>query len=74
MPQWDYRKIDLNDLPRRKEDIDLLTDAGEEGWELIAITPNNFAYLKRLLEDPVPARETRLSVPSTRRRVTTSAK
>ncbi len=62
------------DLPRRKEDIDLLTDAGEQGWELIAITPNNFAYLKRLLEHPAPAQETSASVRSTRRRATTSVK
>ena len=73
MPQWDYHKINLNDLPRRKEDIDLLTDAGEEGWELIAITPNNFAYLKRPLEHPA-APQPSPSVRSTRRRTTTRAK
>jgi hypothetical protein len=74
MPQWDYRKFDLNDLPRRKEDIDLLIAAGEEGWELIAITPNNFAYLKRRFKHLAPAQETSPSVRSTRRRITTSAK
>ena len=31
MRQWDYRKIDLNDLPRRSVDIDLLNAAGENG-------------------------------------------
>jgi len=25
MAQWDYRKIDLNNVPRKTEDIDLLT-------------------------------------------------
>jgi hypothetical protein len=48
MPRWEYRKIDLNDLPRRVDDIDLLNTAGEEGWELIAIA-NGIAYFKRAL-------------------------
>jgi len=74
MPQWYYRKIDLNDLPRNKEDIDLLTNAGEEGWELVVITPNNFAYLKRPVEAPTAAQETPLSVRSTRRRAASTAK
>jgi hypothetical protein len=74
MPQWDYRKIDLNDLPRSKEDIDLLTNAGEEGWELVVITPNHFAYLKRPVEAPGPAQEAAQSARTTRRKVPTSAK
>jgi len=45
--EWEYRKIDLADLPREKTDLDLLAKAGHEGWELIAITINNMAYLKR---------------------------
>jgi hypothetical protein len=45
--QWEYRKILLNEHHRRGDDIDLLCDAGEHGWELVAITPNNVAYLKR---------------------------
>ena len=28
--------------------LDLLDDAGREGWELVGIAANNFAYLKRL--------------------------
>jgi hypothetical protein len=27
-------------LPRKTDDIDLLCEAGEEGWELVAILPN----------------------------------
>jgi hypothetical protein len=50
MSQWEYRAIDLNDPPRRVDDIGLLNSAGEEGWELVAIRPNNIAYLKRQLE------------------------
>src|SRR5215510_715087 len=45
--QWVYRKILLNEHHRREDGIDLLCDAGEHGWELVAITPNNIAYLKR---------------------------
>jgi hypothetical protein len=55
MQEWEYSKVDLNDLPRRVEEIDLLNDAGAEGWEVIMITPNRIAYLKRLIERPTPA-------------------
>jgi hypothetical protein len=74
MPQWDYRKIDLNDLPRSKEDIDLLTNAGDDGWELVVITPNNFAYLKRPVEALSRAQEAAQPARTTRRKAQTSAK
>jgi hypothetical protein len=54
MHEWEYRKVDLNDLPRRTEDIDVLNGAGAEGWEVITITPNRIAYLKRQVERPMP--------------------
>jgi hypothetical protein len=47
MSEWEYIKIDLNDLPRNTEGIDLLNDAGKEGWELVTLTSNNIAFLKR---------------------------
>jgi hypothetical protein len=47
---WEYRKIYLNDHPRRGNDIELLCEAGEAGWELVAIAPHNVAYLKRAVE------------------------
>ena len=53
MQEWEYSKVDLNDLPRRVEDIDLLNDAGAEGWEVIMITPNRIANLKRQIERPM---------------------
>jgi hypothetical protein len=46
-PQWEYRKLDLNDVPTKLQDTDLLTAAGRDGWELVTITGNNIAYLKR---------------------------
>jgi hypothetical protein len=55
VPAWEYRKIALSPLPRKIDDIDLLCDAGEEGWELIAILPHNVAYLKRPLGDDADA-------------------
>jgi hypothetical protein len=47
MRQWEYHKIDLNDLPRRTNDMDLLNDAGRNGWELVILSQNAIAYLKR---------------------------
>ena len=47
MTEWKYRKIDLNQLPRKTDEIYALCDAGEERWELVAILANNVAYLKR---------------------------
>jgi len=47
MPEWEYLTVDLNDLPRKTESINVLNDAGEQGWELVIITANQIAYLKR---------------------------
>ena len=52
MPQWEYLVIDLSDLPRRTDEIDLLNDAGVNGWDLVGITTNNKAYLKRRAAEP----------------------
>ena len=47
MPEFEYEKVNLNYIPRKGDDIDLLDELGEEGWELVVITVNNIAYLKR---------------------------
>ena len=70
MPQWEYSKIDLNNVPTKSSDLDTLDDAGKDGWELVSITPNNFAYLKRALEDPTAATPARAK-PAARRKVAT---
>jgi H-NS histone family protein len=62
--EWEYRKIDLSQLPRKTDDIDLLCDAGEEGWELVAILANNVAYLKRQPGESVPEAAARGSTAS----------
>ena len=53
MSEWEYKKIALNELPRKSDDIDVLCDAGEKGWELVAILPNNTAYLKRQVDGSI---------------------
>jgi hypothetical protein len=58
MPQWEYEKLDLNDTPRRGNEIDILNEAGQNGWELVAITPNNIAILKRAVPQRASAKST----------------
>jgi hypothetical protein len=53
--EWEYRKIDLNQHRPQGDEFDLLNAAGEDGWELVGITSNNIAYLKRELEELAPA-------------------
>ena len=47
MPEWKYRKIALNFHGPQGDELDLLNAAGADGWELVGITSNNMAYLKR---------------------------
>jgi hypothetical protein len=47
MSQWEYTKRDLNALPRKAKDMDLLNSAEAEGCELVAVTGYGIAYLKR---------------------------
>jgi hypothetical protein len=47
MPTWQYREIRLSELPPKANEVDILNHAGEDGWELVGITVNNIAYLKR---------------------------
>jgi hypothetical protein len=56
MPQWEYTKIHLGAAPPKGDDIDLLNDAGQQGWELVFITSNNVAYLKRPIEESASAK------------------
>ena len=59
MREWEYRKIALNQLSPKTADVDVLNDAGDEGWELVAILPNNIAYLKREIEEAISETEGR---------------
>jgi hypothetical protein len=60
MTQWEYRKIDLNQQRPRSDELEMLNAAGGDGWELVGITTNNAAYLKR----PIEERARELSVSS----------
>jgi len=71
MPQWEYRRINLGELPLGTNELDLLNDAGEEDWELIAITINGVAYLKRQIEVEVA---TPRSAKSSRNKSTTKTR
>jgi hypothetical protein len=52
MHGWEYCTIDLNDLPRKTVVVDLLNGAGAEGWEMVAVTANQIAYMKREIARP----------------------
>jgi hypothetical protein len=47
MVRWEYLTLDLAYLPARTDDVDMLNDAGEQGWELVTIMSNHIAYLRR---------------------------
>jgi hypothetical protein len=71
MPQWEYRRINFLELSLGTDELDLLNDAGKEDWELIAITINGVAYLKRQVKveaaiAPSPASSLRKSNTKTR--------
>ena len=52
MTRWQNMKLDLASAPLKsgQNDIALLNELGEEGWEPVAITGNPPGYLKK----PVP--------------------
>jgi DNA-binding protein H-NS len=49
---WEYRKLYLNQHSPRGDELELLNAAGAAGWELVGISNNNVAYLKRGIEEP----------------------
>jgi hypothetical protein len=66
VPEWEYSRINLNEVPRRTDDIDLLNDAGKEGWELVAVTANNIAFLKRPIGESARVQPARRKVVAAR--------
>jgi hypothetical protein len=57
MPRWEYISINLNDLPSGSDEVAVLKDAGDAGWELVTVTTKGIAYLKRHIEPPARARQ-----------------
>src|SRR5262245_37083147 len=73
MSEWEYRKIDLNQQQPGGDDLEVLNAAGAEGWELVGITSNHIAYLKREFLEVVPASTTHATPAAAPRRATASA-
>jgi hypothetical protein len=61
MQGWEYRQIDLNELPPKTDEVDVLNELGKQGWELVAILHNHVAYLKRLATPAQSPRSPRAS-------------
>jgi hypothetical protein len=57
MTMWEYRKIDLGASVGMGDDIVLLNTAGQDGWEVVAITLLNVAYLKRRVQNENPLKD-----------------
>jgi hypothetical protein len=51
MSEWEYTTINLSNLLSA---LEVLNDAAKDGWELVAITGNNLAYLKREVAKATP--------------------
>ncbi|MDX2205832.1 MAG: hypothetical protein NW223_23985 [Hyphomicrobiaceae bacterium] len=59
MTQWEYLEIDLSATSKDADEVDLLTEAGAEGWELVTIVPPYRAILKRPVKGPTDRRPRR---------------
>jgi DNA-binding protein H-NS len=59
--KWEYKKLALNEARHDYDEIDVLCDAGDDGWELVAVLPNGIAYLKRELSEGVASSPERSS-------------
>ena len=57
MPQYEYRRS-TSARPQRWTEIDLLNDAGADGWRVVHITTTGIAYLERVIPDPPKAEAT----------------
>jgi hypothetical protein len=57
MTRWEYTRLDLASIATRETEVAVLNLAGESGWELVAITFNNIAVLKRPVPPPAKARK-----------------
>ncbi|MET0651852.1 MAG: hypothetical protein ABWY63_04990 [Hyphomicrobiaceae bacterium] len=65
MRQWEYLRLDLNDAPRRGDETGVLNRAGGEGWELVIVSRNGVAILKREIDQPASAGRRKAPDPAT---------
>jgi hypothetical protein len=56
MPQWEYRKLKLFNLPRKLDQIHLLNDFVRAGWHLTEITAANVAIIRREISKRAPTK------------------
>ena len=54
MTRWEHIKVNVNEATAKDADVALLNELGREPGELVTITPNHIAYLKRRVEEPAP--------------------
>jgi hypothetical protein len=58
MSEWEYIRLSMSDIPLKTRTIDALNSMGKDGWELVTITRNNTAYLRRPSKGRVQANAT----------------
>ena len=57
---WEYCKINLTASNHGMDDIQVLNATGEQGWELVHISTEHVAYLKRPIEPARAKRQTQV--------------
>ena len=71
--KWEYTKIALNETRRGEDPLDVLLEAGKNGWELVTLTTNHVAYFKRPIEDTSQPEELRPVQPDEHRELPSAA-
>jgi hypothetical protein len=66
-------KLALNETRRREDPLDVLLEAGKNGWELVTLTTNHVAYFKRPIEDTSQPEELRPVQPDEHRELPSAA-
>jgi hypothetical protein len=51
MPRLEYLRLDLSNHAPKESEMDVLAEAGRDGWQLICLSIHGFAYMMRSLED-----------------------
>lgn len=54
--KYAYENLDLNPMSNRTKPLDLLNQAGDQGWRVVHISPCNIALMERVTEEEKPKR------------------